>query len=69
MDIFLLKEVQSWMGSSIKLCTYLQLDVQNGKTKWMDAIDLEIEWLKENPVCKDHGEVTYEKGKIMSVPK
>ena len=35
----------------------LQLDVQNGNTKWKDAIDLEIEQIKEYKVFKDHGKV------------
>ena len=33
----------------------LQLDVQNGNNKWRDAIDLEIEQIKEYQVFIDHG--------------
>ena len=33
-----------------------QLDVQNGNTRWKDAIDLEIEQIKENQVFNNHGE-------------
>ena len=47
----------------------LQLDVQNGNTKWKDAIDLEIELIKEYQVFKDHGKVVYEKGKVRNAPK
>ena len=51
-------------------CTHeLQLDVQNSNTKWKDAIDLEIEQIKEYQVFKDHGKVAYEKGKIINAPK
>ena len=46
----------------------LQLDVQNGNTKWKDAIDLEIELIKEYQVFKDHGKVVYEKGKVINAP-
>ena len=45
----------------------LQLDVQNGNTKWKDVIDLEIEEIKEYQVFKDNGKVAYEKGKIINV--
>ena len=38
-------------------------------TKWKDAIDLEIEQIKEYQVFKDHGKVVYEKGKITNAPK
>ena len=47
----------------------LQLDVQNGNTKLKDASDLEIEEIKEYQVCKDHGKVAYDKGKIINAPK
>ena len=47
----------------------LQCDLQNGNTKWKDAIDLEIEQIKEYHVFKDHGKVTYEKGKIIKRPQ
>ena len=47
----------------------LQLDIQNGNNKWKDAIDLEIEQIKEYQVFKDYGETVYEKDKIASAPK
>ena len=47
----------------------LQLDVQNGNTKWKDAIDLEIEQMKEYQVFKNHGKVASEKCKIIYAPK
>ena len=47
----------------------LQLDVQNGNTKWEDAIDFENEQIKEYQVFKDHGKVEYEKGKLINAPK
>ena len=46
----------------------LQLDVQNGNTKWKNAIDLEIEQIKEYQEFKDNGEVVYEKGKVINAP-
>ena len=47
----------------------LQLDIQNGNNKWKDAIDLEIEKIKEDQVFKDYGKTVYEKDKIASAPK
>ena len=47
----------------------LQLDVQNGNTKWKDAIDLEIEQIMEYQVFQDHRKVEYEKGKVINAPK
>ena len=47
----------------------LQLDVQNGNNKWRDAIDLEIEQIKEYQVFKDDGKAVYENGKIIKAPK
>ena len=44
----------------------LQLDVQNGKTKWKDTIDLEI---KEYQVFKDYERVLYDKGKVINTHK
>ena len=38
----------------------IQLDVQNGITKWKPAIDPEIEQIEEYQVFKDHGKVAYE---------
>ena len=47
----------------------LQLDVQCGNNKWRDAIDLEIEQIKEYKIFKDHGKAVYEQGKVISAPK
>ena len=47
----------------------LQLDTQNGNNKWKDAIDLEIEHIKEYQVFKDDGRTVYEKDKIANAPK
>ena len=47
----------------------LQLDVQNGNNKWSDAIDLEIEQIKEYQVVKDYGKAVYEKGKVINALK
>ena len=46
----------------------LQLDAQNGNTKWKDAIDLEIEQIKQYQDFKEHGKVEYEKGKVTNAP-
>ena len=47
----------------------LQLDIQNGKNKWKDAIDLEIEQIKEYRVFKNSEKAVYEKDKIGNAPK
>ena len=47
----------------------LQLDVQNGNIKWRDAIDLEIEQIKEYQVLKDHDKAVYAKNKVIHAPK
>ena len=47
----------------------LQLDIQNGSNKWKDAIDLEIEPIKEYQVFKDYGRAVYEKDNIANAPK
>ena len=47
----------------------LQLDIQNGNNKWKDAIDLEIEQIKEYQVFKDYGRAAYENCKITNAPK
>ena len=47
----------------------LQLDIQNGNNNWKDAMDLEIEQIKEYQVFKDHGKAIYEKDKIDDAPK
>ena len=47
----------------------LQLHVQNGNNKWRDAVDLEIEQIKEYQVFKDHGKAVYENNKVINAPK
>ena len=47
----------------------LQLDNQNGNNKWKDAIDLEIEQIKEYQVFKDDGKAVSERDKIGNAPK
>ena len=47
----------------------IQLHTQNGNNKWKDAIDLEIEQIKEYQVFQDYGKAVYEKGKITNAPK
>ena len=47
----------------------LQLDIHNGNNKWKEAIDLEIEQIKEYQVFKDFGKAGYEKNKITNVPE
>ena len=47
----------------------LQLDIQNGNNKWNEAIDLEIEQIKEYQVFKDFGKAVYEKNKITNAPE
>ena len=42
----------------------LQHDIQNGNNKWNDAIDLEIEQIKEYQVFKDYGKADVDKDKI-----
>ena len=43
------------MGSSKRLCTCLTTWYSNGNNKWKDALDLEIEQIKEYQVVKDYG--------------
>ena len=47
----------------------LQLDVQNGNTKWKDAKDLEIKQIEEYQVFQGHGKGSYEKDKVINAPK
>ena len=47
----------------------LQLDIQNGNNKWKDAIDLEIDQIKEYQVFKDFGKAVYDKNKITNAPE
>ena len=47
----------------------LQLDIHNGNNKWKEAIDLEIEQIKEYQVFKDFGKAVYEKNKITNAPE
>ena len=41
----------------------------NSSTKLKDAMDLEIQQIKEYQGVKDHGNVKYEKGKVINAPK
>ena len=47
----------------------LQLDIHNGNKKWKEAIDLEIEQIKEYQVFKDFGKAVYDKNNISNAPK
>ena len=47
----------------------LQLDIHNGNNKWKEAIDLEIEQIKEYQVFKDFGKGVYDKNTITNAPK
>ena len=47
----------------------LQLGIQNGNNKGKDAIDLEIEQIKEYQKFKDYGKAVYEKDKIVMLPR
>ena len=47
----------------------LQLDIHNGNNKWKEAIDLEIEQIKEYHVFKDSGKSVYDKKHIPNAPK
>ena len=49
------------MGSSKGLCMPYNLMFYKGNNKWRDAIDLEIEQIREYQVFKDYGQVVYEK--------
>ena len=43
--------------------------IHNGNNKWKEAIDLEIEQIKEYQVFKDFGKAVYEKNNITNAPK
>ena len=47
----------------------LQLDIHNGNNKWKEAIDLEIEQIKEYQVFKDFGKAVYDMNKIANAPE
>ena len=47
----------------------LQLDIHNGNNKWKEAIDLEIEQIKEYQVFKDSGKAVYDKKHLTDTPK
>ena len=47
----------------------LQLDIHNGNNKCKEAIDLEIEQIKEYQVFKDFGKAVYDKNTITNAPK
>ena len=38
----------------------LQLDEQNGNSKWYDATKLEMDQIKQYKVCQDHGKAQYD---------
>ena len=46
-----------------------QLDILNDNNKWKDAIEVEIEQIKEYQVFKNYGKAVYEKDKIGNAPK
>ena len=52
-----------------KHASALQLDIHNGNNKWKEAIDLEIEQIKDYQVFKDSGKAVYDKKHITNVPK
>ena len=43
--------------------------IYNGNNKWKEAIDLEIEQIKEYEVFNDFGKAVYEKNKITNAPE
>ena len=47
----------------------LQLDIHNDNNKWKEAIDLEIEQIKEYQVFKYSGKAVYDKKHITNSPK
>ena len=47
----------------------MHYNVQNGNSKWKDAIDLDIEQIKEYQVFKDHRKVVYDKSKVLNTPE
>ena len=47
----------------------LQLDIHNDNNKWKEAIDLEIERIKEYQVFKDPGKAVYDKKHITNATK
>ena len=47
----------------------LQLDIHNGNNKWKEAIDLEIEQIREYQVFKDFGKDVYDKNTITNAPE
>ena len=64
-----IKKIQIWVGSSKRLCTCHTRYSKWHNNKWKDAIDLEIEQIKEYQVFKDYGKAVYEKDKIGHAPK
>ena len=49
--------------------THYNLIYTYGNNKWKEAIDLEIEQIKEYQVFKDFGKAVYEKNKITNAPE
>ena len=60
-----IKKIQTWMGNAHAL----QLDIQKRNTKWKDAIDLEIEQIKEYQVFKDYGNLFMTRIKLEMLPR
>ena len=50
-------------------CTHALHLMFRSKNKWRDALDLEIEQIKQYQVFKVHGKAVYEKNKVINAPK
>ena len=58
------------MGGKFHETMHMQYNlIHNGNKKWKDAIDLEIEQIKEYQVFKDYGKAVYDKDRIGNAPK
>ena len=58
-----------WNFHKIVHMHYSMMSNMVAYTKWKNAIDLEIEQIKEYQVFKDHGKVVYDKGKVINALK
>ena len=47
----------------------LRIDKQNGKPKWQEAIDLELDQIKEYKVFKDMGSASWDHSKLKNATK
>ena len=47
----------------------LRIDKQNRNTKWQEAIDLELDQIKEYQVFKDVGPTSFDCSKLKNLPK